>query len=112
MKLLGAKDNPYPYMAAADLFVLQSYYEGKPLVVDEALVTGTPVLVTDYVSAKEQVSSEVGIVVKNDEAAITDKLEELIKNPVKVQHLKMQLQDYDLSYLTECPAFFKMINQV
>lgn len=110
MKLLGAKDNPYPYMAAGNLFVLQSYYEGKPLVVDEALVVGTPVLVTDYVSAKEQVSEKVGIVVKNHEDAITDTLERIIRNPQIAEEWKLNLQTYDLNYLTECPAFFEMIN--
>lgn len=109
MKLLGAKENPYPYMAAADLFVLQSYYEGKPLSVDEALVVGTPVLVTEYVSAREQVCEKVGIVVENNEAAITDKLEELICNPQIVEVWRNNLKEYDFSNIAECPAFFDMI---
>lgn len=111
MKLLGAKDNPYPYMAAGDLFVLQSYYEGKPLVVDEALVVGTPVLVTNYVSAREQVAEEIGIVVNNEESAIIDAMENIIKNPQKAEFWKKNLETYDFGYLTECPAFFEMINQ-
>ncbi len=43
----GFKRNPYPYMRAADLFVLSSIYEGFPNVVLEALSLGCPVLAFD-----------------------------------------------------------------
>jgi len=44
---IGHVDNPYPYMRAADLFVLSSVREGFGNVLVEALAAGTPVVSTD-----------------------------------------------------------------
>lgn len=43
----GQRANPYPWMKAADLFVLASEYEGLGIVLTEALACGTPILSTD-----------------------------------------------------------------
>ncbi|OEY97280.1 glycosyltransferase [Acinetobacter qingfengensis] len=45
--LLGFSDNPYQWMAAANLFVLSSRTEGLPTVLIEALLCGTQVISTD-----------------------------------------------------------------
>jgi glycosyltransferase involved in cell wall biosynthesis len=46
VKLLGYIQNPYPYFAKADGFLLSSRFEGFPNVVLEALSCGTPVVAT------------------------------------------------------------------
>jgi glycosyltransferase involved in cell wall biosynthesis len=54
--LLGKKTNPYPYMKACDLYVQPSRYEGKAVTVTEAMILGKPILITDYPTAKSQVT--------------------------------------------------------
>jgi len=47
VSLLGFVQNPYPYIAQAELFVLSSRWEGLPTVLIEALYLGTPIIATD-----------------------------------------------------------------
>ena len=67
MNFLGSKSNPYPYIAKSDVFVLSSQYEGKPIVIDEALGLHVPCIVTNYRSAKKQVLDKYGAVLDNDD---------------------------------------------
>lgn len=47
ISLLGFRDNPFKFMAAADVFVLSSLSEGFGNVIVEAMACGTPVVATD-----------------------------------------------------------------
>ena len=62
---LGFQSNPYGYMAAADLFVLSSHYEGFANVVVEALASGAPVVSTDCPHGPGEILShgETGLLV-------------------------------------------------
>jgi glycosyltransferase involved in cell wall biosynthesis len=58
---------PAQLLAAADGFVLDSFFEGWPLASMEALATGLPVVITDVSGAREQIGGEParGYVVAN-----------------------------------------------
>ncbi len=58
VRLLGFCDNPYAYMAKADLFVLSSRYEGLPNVVLEANALGLPVVAFDSAGGTGEIIRE------------------------------------------------------
>lgn len=58
--LLGAKDNPYPFIRQANLLASTSDVESWSYVVAEAKALGTPVLANNYPVASEVVPPECG----------------------------------------------------
>ena len=48
VRILGKKENPYPYMLACDFYVQPSRYEGSPMTVLEADALGKPVIITAF----------------------------------------------------------------
>lgn len=55
VKLLGGKDNPYPYIAKSDLLVSTSLSESWGYTINEAKVLGVPAVSTDWGAAKESI---------------------------------------------------------
>lgn len=55
---LGFKQNPYPYIKFADLFVLSSRWEGMPNVVVESIYIGTPVVATKCIRYLNEIIQE------------------------------------------------------
>ena len=80
--LTGMLDNPYPYIANADLLVCSSRYEGYNLAVAEAIILGTPVLSTNCTGPTEILGyGQYGKVVENTEKGIYNGLKELLESP-------------------------------
>ena len=69
LRLLGYREDIPDLMAAADIFTLPSRFEGLPMSVIEAMLTGLPVVATDVRGPDEQVEHEVtGLKVRPGEA--------------------------------------------
>lgn len=58
--MLGMKDNPYPYIRKADLYVQPSRFEGYPMTILEALILGQPVVSTRTGGAQDILESGDG----------------------------------------------------
>lgn len=58
-RLLGVKDNPFPYLRQCDLYVHATGYEGKSIAIQEAQTLGKPILATDCSGNREQIDQDV-----------------------------------------------------
>lgn len=109
--LLGAKMNPYPFIKQADVFCLPSRYEGKPIVVTETMMLGTPPIVTEYASAKEQIENNIdGIIVPNSDDSIAGTLEYICKNKEILNTLKMRLRSREYSNKEDIEKVYSLLN--
>lgn len=81
--LLGAKQNPYPYMRLCDIYVQPSLSEGYCVAVEEAKLLKKVIVVTQIPSFVEQIKNgENGFVAKGVTAAeISECIEVLLEKP-------------------------------
>ncbi|WLR49143.1 glycosyltransferase [Halobacillus litoralis] len=54
---LGIKENPYPYLRMADIYVQPSRYEGKSIAIEEAKILAKPIIITNFNSSRDQIKN-------------------------------------------------------
>jgi len=80
-KLLGARNNPYPFVKRADFFCLLSNFEGYPMVVEEAKILNKFILTTNTATREALIDySKKSYIVSNDDAGVEDAIKFAVKN--------------------------------
>ncbi len=93
VELIGQKDNPYPYFPNASCYLLLSYHEAAPMVINECGVIGLPVISTETCSAKELVEERGrGWVIKNNEDAIYEAVLAFLEGRVALSQMTSDLK--------------------
>lgn len=110
MILLGKKSNPYPYIQVCDIYVQPSLYEGKSVTVREAQILYKPVVITNYPTAKSQITNGVdGIIVPLDEKETAKSLAEFIRNKVLRSKLIENLHARDYGNEHEVEKIYELL---
>ncbi len=94
--LPGFVNNPFPFMARADLFVLSSSWEGSPNALIQAIALGTPAVSTDcpFGPAEILANGKYGLLSPvNDEDALATNMIKSLESPIKVPDSAWQ--DYE-----------------
>ena len=89
--LAGFDDNPYRYMARADLYVHSSRFEGSPVALMEAVALGTPCVSTDCPSGPRETlqNGRYGkLVPVGDANAMAAAIVESLENPMPREEVK------------------------
>lgn len=96
----GFVDNPYPYIRAADVFIMTSDFEGYPTVICESLVLGKVIITTEVAGAKELLGdSEYGIISDFSIENLAGHVIEVYKN--KDLHQKLSQKSEERSAIFE-----------
>lgn len=83
IRLLGYKNNPFPYIKKSDFFILSSKFEGSPNVLVEAGYLGTNIISTDCPTGPKEIlnDGQFGKLIKNNnEKSLSNFLENIKKN--------------------------------
>lgn len=83
IELLGRRENPWPYMRAADWLVCSSRSEGYSTVITESLILGTPVIATPCAGVAEQLGDgEFGIVTSDGGEGLVNALRSILDGTI------------------------------
>ncbi|MBQ0155440.1 MAG: glycosyltransferase [Bacteroidales bacterium] len=111
MILLGKKTNPYPYIKACDIYCQPSVYEGKSVTVREAEMLYKPVVITNYPTAKSQITTGVdGVIVPMDEVDTAKGIVSLIKDKELQCRIVEHLKDSDFGNETEVEKIYSLMS--
>ena len=98
IKLLGKKENPYPYIKNADYICLFSAFEGYGMVLEEAKILNKYILITDT-AAKEAIENyNNSKIFENSDKGIYQGLKAILIKPNKVKKIN---QKYSNSKIIE-----------
>jgi glycosyltransferase involved in cell wall biosynthesis len=93
----GYVDNPYGFMAEADLFMLSSRYEGLPTVMIEAMACGCPVVSTDAPHGPSEILEEGDLgrlVPVGDPGRLASAAVETLDDPPPEQRLRARANEF------------------
>jgi glycosyltransferase involved in cell wall biosynthesis len=69
VRLPGRRDDIPDLLAAADVFALPSRWEGQPLILQEALMAGRPIVATDVGGVRDLTGDDAAVLVSPDDPA-------------------------------------------
>jgi glycosyltransferase involved in cell wall biosynthesis len=109
--MLGMKENPYPYMAKADIYVQTSTFEGFGMTIAEAKILHRPVVSTNFDVVYDQITDrENGLIADMTPESVASKILELTQNKELRSHIVSNLEkENNITSITEVGKFHALI---
>ena len=109
--LLGLKENPYPYMARADIYVQTSSFEGFGLTIAEAKILHKPIVSTNFDVVYDQIDDgKNGLIAEMTPESVAESIEKLINDRSLRDYLVHNLEsESNQTYITEVEKFHSLL---
>ncbi|WP_264512810.1 glycosyltransferase [Flavobacterium sp. N1719] len=108
--LLGVRQNPYPYVKRATVYVQPSRYEGKSMAIEEAKILQKPVVVTAFSSALDQIEPNVtGFIADMEGESIAHLLLKVSQDASLCEQVQNQLKTLSLGTESEIDHLYQLI---
>jgi glycosyltransferase involved in cell wall biosynthesis len=110
VKMLGFKQNPYPYYEKTDVFILTSDYEGFPIVYLEALLFKLPIITTIDVSTDFfKMSDGYATIAEKNEISVYECMKMYLDKQCKNKR-KLDIKKYNNEIMTKLEKYFEKDN--
>lgn len=109
--LMGAVGNPYPWFAQADLYVHCSRFEGKSIAIQEALLLGCPVVVSDCSGNREQLTDGVnGQLCQLSASEIARTIRQLLADPERMERYRRAASEQGVHQCNELNKLYELLS--
>lgn len=111
--LMGARDNPYPYMRQCDIYVQPSAFEGMSLTLMEALMLGKACVTTQFDGMPDLLTDgQDALIVPYDASKLASALDRLLDNEALRQKIAAGTANIPFHFVNETPALYALMDGV
>ena len=108
--LMGAVDNPYPYVNEAAIYVHATRFEGKSIAIEEAQVLGKTIVASDCTGNTEQiVPGYDGLLLTLNVENLTNTLKYALDNPALCEELRQNVLKKQLDHPEDLQAMLALM---
>jgi glycosyltransferase involved in cell wall biosynthesis len=109
---MGAKDNPYPFMKQADIYVHATRFEGKSIAIEEAQILGKTIVASDCTGNTEQIKSGYdGVLLTLNVENLVRELERLIDEPGLQKEYAKHVLEKKLEYPKDLESMLALLKE-
>ncbi len=111
-QLLGVRENPYPYLKQADIYVHATRFEGKSIAIEEAQILGKVIVASDCTGNTEQIIPEYdGVLLTLTANNLAHELERVIDHPKLQKELALHVLEKKLVFPEDLEGMLGMIEE-
>ncbi|MBE5795585.1 MAG: glycosyltransferase [Clostridiales bacterium] len=108
--LMGAVDNPYPYVNEATIYVHATRFEGKSIAIEEAQVLGKTIVASDCTGNTEQIiHGHDGLLLTLNAENLTNTLKYALDHPEVCEELRRNVLHKQLDHPEDLQAMLAMM---